>query len=42
MASTEYFNKFFDPDGDMQDYIHLLNIGTLSLPSGRSSQPIPW
>lgn len=35
MASPGYFNKFFDPDEDMQDYIHLLNIGTLSLPSGR-------
>ena len=35
MASPEYFNKFFDPGGDMQDYVHLLNIGTLSLPSGR-------
>ena len=35
MTAAETFNKFFAPDREMQEYVHLLNVGKVSLPSGR-------
>lgn len=34
MPVNKDFNRFFAPEGDLQDYVHPVNIGKLSVPGG--------
>lgn len=35
MTNPDLFNRFFAPAADLADFVHILDIGPLSLPSGR-------